>query len=201
LMNFDNGFPATVARDYIADGQLQRGWVQEKCGEPFEVRIRALAKERHGSDSNDAVVALIMNDPRLKQSVEEASVERLIYGDLDHNLRNLVMEDTPNGLKVRNVHLVSAFPRTRAPIWWANDPLKLSHHLHVAFGDAPLSATTVSKIHDFVLKYDSAAGRGQLANLGLWSSEIEGVLSRARWLGEHGRFPSPRGLSGGDMPL
>src|SRR5262249_28722462 len=121
MFGFDNGFPVTVSREYLIDGKLQRGWVQEKSGVTFEDGIRQLAKERYGSTSDDAVSQVIKEDPALKREVEQAFVERLIYGDPDNHAGNFVLVETPGGTKVQSIDLDYAFSAKRQPTWECMD--------------------------------------------------------------------------------
>src|SRR5262249_45268526 len=145
----------------------------------FEDGIRQLAKERYGSTSDDAVSQLIKEDPALKREVEQAFVERLIYGDPDNHAGNFVLVETPGGTKVQSIDLDYAFSAKRQPTWECMDSSAgPNSRLHADFSKQPISESTLGKVKSFVEKYDTPAGREHLAELGLKPKEIDGVLSR-----------------------
>jgi hypothetical protein len=153
-----------------------------------------LAKERFGSGDNDAVSRLVKENPQLKHQIEQAFAERLIYGDWDNHAGNFVIVETANGPKIQSIDLDHAFSAKKKPEWIAGDSTALVNaRLHADFSGQQLSADTVSKIKSFLQEFDTAAGRQQLRKLGLEPKEIDGLLSRAKYLADRGRFPEAKG--------
>jgi hypothetical protein len=190
MLGFDNGFPVTVPREVVLNGKPAKGWMQDMSGETFEGAIRDLAKQRYGGrGSSEDVSRLIKEDPELRRQVEQAFAERLIYGDWDNHALNYVIVETPTGPKVQSIDLDHAFSSAREPQWITQASQGVNRRLHADFSEQPLSETTLGNIGNFVENYDTPLGRQQLAALGLKPDEIDGVLSRARWLAEKGEFP------------
>ncbi|HEY9871654.1 MAG TPA: FHA domain-containing protein, partial [Candidatus Obscuribacterales bacterium] len=195
IIGLDNGFPLTAPRDAVIEGQPVRGWVQERAGDPIERRLRSLAHQRYGGrGSSEDVSRLVREDPHLKQQMEQAFVERLIYGDGDDHALNFVMRDTPQGPKIQNIDLDYAFPPDREPQWFLVGNEGINKRLKADFSEQQLSEATLKKIRDFVSTHDTPAGRQRLAGLGLKPGEVEGILARARWLADNRRFPKARTL-------
>jgi hypothetical protein len=191
MLGFDNGFPLTASRDIMVDGQRVNGWIQDASGETFEHKIRELARERFGGrGSTEDVSRLIKEDPELRRQVEQAFVERLIYGDWDNHALNYVIVETPVGVKVQSIDLDHAFGSAKVPGWVEGKAAHgVNSRLHADFSEQPLSEGTLGNIRNFVENYDTPAGRQQLADLGLKPQEIDGMLARARWLADEGKFP------------
>ncbi|MBI3927067.1 MAG: FHA domain-containing protein [Armatimonadetes bacterium] len=182
-IGFTNRFPATVARD----GNI----VQEFAGTPFERSIRELAHQRYGSSSSESVVRLMNEDPAVRRQVEEAFAERLVYGDGDNHANNFVMTHGPNGVEVRNIDLDFAFPGSEpVPTWQQLHTHGVNRALHGHFSEAPINEGTRQRLNDFASRYATPQAQAELARrTGLSPEQIAGVVSRARWMGESGRFP------------
>jgi len=189
ILGLGNGFPVTVTRDFISDGRRERYWVQAKSGQRFEDRVRELATELYGSNSDDNVLRLIKAEDNklteLGKQIELAVVERLIYGDA--HTADFVIVETPSGLKVQSFDLYKSFFGRREPSWDAIAS-RISPLL-TDFSNQPLTPATLDKIKAFVGNYSSTAGQEQLTQIGLTPNEIEGVLTRSIWFVENGKFP------------
>lgn len=190
LLEFDNGFPVTSTREFMHDGEAKYGSVQEASGRQFDQSIRELAAERHGGDaSSDSVSRLLQEEPIVKRQVEQAFLERLIYGDSDNHAANFIMHGEGTSLRVQNIDLDYGFPPDTEPSWLTHGMQGVNRVLNVDFSEQPINPEFLAKVRRFVEKHDNMVGRRTLMNLGLTGAEVNGMLGRAKWLAENGRFP------------
>jgi hypothetical protein len=204
MLGLDNEFPATVERDFVVNGQVKHGYIQDASGQRFQEQwgeggIVDLAKQRYpDAAAGDAVSRLVKENPEIRKQVEEAFVERLIYGDIDGHPLNMVVVKEPNALtgaervKVQNIDLDLAFPADKTPDWGPWSGQGVNARLQADFAQQPLSAEARQKIERFIQKYDTPEGRADLARAGLKPEEIAGVVGRARWLAAEGKFPKTK---------
>ncbi|HEY9788173.1 MAG TPA: hypothetical protein V6D17_22485, partial [Candidatus Obscuribacterales bacterium] len=194
-------------------GQLVRGsaWIQEQVGEGWgranqlDAQLRHEAAKLYGPDhySSDGAVRLIAdpNQLELRKAVEEALVERAIFGEtIDDHGGNLIMAMEGGKPKVYNIDLDYAFNEQPEPLWISAPNKGVIRKIMPALSGQQLSPETVSRVQSFVSKYDSDAGRQHLKDLGLTDAEVNAMLSRAKWFVDHRQFPpmefSPPGYDG-----
>src|SRR5262249_15376077 len=193
MLGFDNGFPATPPRDIVFRDEHMKCWIPVASCKTFEARIRELARERLGIQDRVAsgdVALLVKEDPQLHRQVEQAFVERLIYGDCDDHSQNFVIVETPGGPRVQSIDLDYAFTGAHQPTWDTGRPHQgVNSRLHADFSEQALSPDTLGKIQVFVRTYNTPEGRQQLAGLGLTCNQVDGLLARAQWLADKGKFP------------
>jgi YD repeat-containing protein len=197
LLGFDNGYPPTapIGKDQVVThkGQPQdgvEGWIQKKNGDQFEREMQNLAHQKLGRHGHQAVSELVKGDPHLRKQVEQAFVERLIYGDRDSLSTNFVVVNENGQTMVRNIDLQEAFGQHRVPDWQALPKHGINERLHRDFSDKPLSSDVREQIQKFVETWNTEAGRKELADsLNLSTTEVGAMLTRAEWLAEKGRFP------------
>lgn len=180
-LGFSNGYPETVIRPGVD------GIVQEYAGE--NLHLAMLGRLGDQAASPDGLVRLLDADPELAFRLEEAFVERLIYGDGDDHALNFVMSE--DGV-VRNIDLDYAFPAGHPEPQWLQAPNQgINTGLHAYYSDRPLSPQTVENLSTFVGNYATPEARLQLAQqTGLSPEQIDGVVARAEWFVESGQFPT-----------
>lgn len=199
MLDLGNGFPPTALssdQEITIQGKPAKsslkGWIQERQGESLESALLGMAETTYGKSRkpHDDVVKLVREQPEIKQAIEKAFVERLIYGDKDNHTRNFIMVKEGGQLKVKNIDLEEVFVEDRAPVWQrraAGTPL--TSKLHDEFSGQEISPEITAKIHQFVEKYNTPEGISTLSTLGLTHDEISGLLGRADYLAKRGRFP------------
>ncbi len=196
-IGFDNGFPATVERSLMVNGEMRRGWLQEVTGRTLDDTkgggsLRELAAARYkGSGSDDDVSRLLKDDPELKDQFEQAFLERMIYGDTDDHGLNMVLAQTLEGpIKVKNIDLDQGFSRDIEPRWGDGSYMGTTARLFQDFGGQTISSKNRERIRNFVKEYASPEKRSELAMAtGLTLDETNAVLARASFLAEGGKFP------------
>jgi len=152
-----------------------------------------IASERYGGrGSNNEVAHLVKEDPEIHKQVEQAFVERLIYGDFANHSGNFVVAPEAGHVMVRNIDLEHGFPSHKTPEWNRVAGPGENQRLRADLSGQPLSKETRDKIDRFVKLYSKEEGRADLAKAGLKPDEIDGLLSRARWLATEGRFPEAK---------
>src|SRR5262249_37326445 len=152
MLDLDNGFPATVERDFVVDGKVKHGYIQDASGKRFQEQsldggIVDLAKKRYpGSEARDAVCRLVNETPENRKQVEEAFVERVIYGDIDGHPLNMLVVKEPNALtgaeivRVQNIDLDYGFPSDKTPDWGPWSGQGVNGRLQADFAQQPLSS-------------------------------------------------------------
>jgi hypothetical protein len=194
MIGLDNGFPTTALRTFEKDGNLTRAWVQDASGRTFGEAIEDLARQRYGSSSDDAVSKLVKEDHPLRLQIQQAFVERFLYGDTDPSAFNMVMHQQPN-LRVQNIDLDMAFHGDPTPGVTSSPAYGVNHRLFSDFANQPLPASLHSKLSQFVRNYDNLPGRTKIMELGLTGGETSGLMARARWFVRNGIFPESHSLS------
>lgn len=190
MIGFDNGFPATSVRSFEHEGKTKFGAVQVDAGEPFDFFIRRMAHERFGDSSSDNVVKLIHEDANVRREVEQAFIERLVYGDTDNHADNFLgRHDRDGRLRIVNIDLDYGFSDLSFPFWQSLGTHGVNRKLHLEFSERPISAEIRGKLSEFIAKYDNPTGLVKLRELGLSAVEVDAMMSRTRWLAENGVFP------------
>lgn len=193
LIEFTHPFPVTAVRDgmTLLKGEVsRRGWIQEDAGEKFDYAIRAAASKLLGSTSDRAVSQLVAETPALRSAIEEAFVERMVYGDSDDHAGNFTMTRTGDQWIVRNIDLDYGFPPDTTPSWLSMPQIQGSMGiLHRDFSERPISAPVLAKLEKFLATHDGPDGRALLLQTGLTAEEVNGMMGRTRWLVENRQFP------------
>jgi hypothetical protein len=135
---------------------------------------------------------MVKEDAHLRSQVEQAFVERHIYGDTDPSAFNMVL--TPD-LRVQNIDLDMSFHNSYQPDLTSSPAYGINHQLFNDFSGKPLLPSTVAKVNSFVRRYHNDAGRAALMDLGLSSSEANAMLSRAAWFARNRVHPEVRTLT------
>jgi hypothetical protein len=190
IIGFENPFPVTAPREEmrLPDGRLTKGWIQEDAGEKLEIGIRELAGRRYGSGSNNNVSRLVKENPKLHASVEEAFIERIIYGDQDDHSGNFTIA-MDGSMVVRNIDLDYAFEKDSTPTWTADNYKGINARLHADFSEQPFSPQLRDKLSEFLKRFDNIDGKAELVQTGISAEEIDAVMARTRWLVAEGKFP------------
>lgn len=184
MLGFDNGFPPTSVRRFEVNGEQKFGSVQISAGEDFNQEIEAKL------GGNKDIPTLMREDPKLRREIEQAFLERLIYGDHDPHGENFRLVARRNGgVSVVSIDLDQAFAKNEAPIMVASSNQGVNEDLFKHFSNAPISKEFRDKLDNFVKQYDNEEGRKQLKALGLSGTEVDALLSRVRWFAEKGKFP------------
>ncbi|MBY0549757.1 MAG: FHA domain-containing protein [Candidatus Obscuribacterales bacterium] len=184
MLGFDNGFPPTSVRRFEVNGEQKFGSVQVSAGEDFNLEMEI--KLGKGKD----IPTLMKEDPRLRREIEQAFLERLIYGDHDAHAGNFrIVPRRGGGVSVVNIDLDHAFAKNEAPIMETAANQGVNEELFKYFSNSPISKEFKDKFDRFVKQYDNEEGRKQLKALGLSGAEADALLSRVRWFAEKGKFP------------
>lgn len=184
MLGFDNGFPPTSVRRFEVNGEQKFGSVQISAGEDFnsEILLRLGGKKD--------IPTLMNEDPKLRREIEQAFLERLIYGDGDAHGENFRMVDRGGGrVAVVSIDLDQSFSKHETPIMVASPNQGYNEDLFKYFSNAPLSKEFRDKVDAFVKHYDNDEGRKHLKSLGLSGAEVDALLARVRWFSENGKFP------------
>lgn len=154
---------------------------------PLEQGLREIASRRYGAGGAEETVRLLEEDPLVRRLVEQAFVERLLLGEDDTRLLNLVIKT--GHLRVENQFIECAYPKWPAPQWFVLDDQSIDGRIHMAFSARALTPAVLGKIRALVGTYAGAGGRAKLAAIGLRPPEVDGYLARAAWFDRQGRFP------------
>ncbi len=128
-------------------------------------------------------------DLKLRRAVEQAYLERMVYGDEDAHSLNLLLKRTTDGVKVVNIDLDHGFSSNPLPEMITSSAHGVNKDLFEYFQKKAISPEFHEKLSDFVKKYDNDAGRKELQSFGLSKVEVDAMLSRTRSLVEKGKFP------------
>lgn len=137
---------------------------------------RAMVKYR---DSSPGFRDLLHRSAVFRDQMEQSVAERLVLGDWDGHKGNFTLLIRNGRFKIANVDMEAAFSNKAIP------PTPRIRE----FIDAPVSASTLTKIGAFNKKFDSSWGRSFLGELGLDEAQIAAMLSRSKWLLKDGHFP------------
>ncbi|HEY9683481.1 MAG TPA: hypothetical protein V6C86_18025 [Oculatellaceae cyanobacterium] len=187
MFNFSGRYPESEVVGASVSGHPGEGWLQEAAGAPLEGELKRRAIAQFGSTTNmDQDVAKILQaDPKLAHNIEEAVVERVVYGDADIGSRNLGV--TENG--VRNFDLGEGFHTNTEPEISSFQQNLTTIGLQNAMSGREISADIKTKLSDFLQHYDNPTGMDQLRTTGLNDEQINAMLSRTRKLVETGKLP------------
>lgn len=189
MLEFDNGFPPTSVRRFTVDGKEKFGAVQVAAGEQLELEMTHMASQRYGSARTADIIRLLDEDPKLRRALEQAYLERMVYGDEDAHSLNFLVRQTKDGVKVANIDLDHGFSRNPVPELVTSTAHGVNKDLFEYFQKKPIAAEFREKLSGFLKKYDNDEGRKELQALGLSRPEVDAMLSRTRWLVEKGKFP------------
>ena len=195
LLCLENGFPTTAPRDAVFNGKKTTGFIQDKSGIPFDKEIINLSKGHGPPDSAQAVSKLLSSDNALESQIEQAFVERLIYGCADNIAGNFVIVQDGQQLKVRNIDLDLAFKNDRTVQELVSsseaDRHGVSQYVRDHFSEKDISPALLKKLDMFVRRYDNEAGIQILCLTGLDEGEVKAMIVRAKWFVSNRRFPKP----------
>lgn len=191
IIGFDSRYPAAMESSATVNGRTVDGWVQESVGssEALQDHLRTRTVERFGRvDRFDEDLPRLLNeDPALKSKLEEAIVQRLVYGDHDINLHNIAISE--DGV-VRNLDLGEAFTTDEIPELSTFRNSLLDVGLHKTFAGQEISDPLRQKLGNFARQFEDAGSQSELARkLNLSEDQVRAVVSRARQMAESGRFP------------
>ncbi len=183
MLDFDNGFPTTALRLAEKDGRPIRVWIQDaSAGTTFEQGMRQITAKKFGKFNDKNVVRLMGESPELRVQVEQAFVERMLYGDTDFHSSNMVVDPR---MRVRNIDLDCAFHSNQVPGVTSSTAFGVNHTLLEYFSQRKLSEGIHQKLRDFSRTCNSA----KLGEVGLYPSESIPLLRRAQWFDQEGIFP------------
>jgi hypothetical protein len=212
-------FPAGTERSIEINGVMRKGWLQDASvfsdqrnaldlqNQLQDLSAAAFPDQPAGSQRlNDFLAgkaadqSLSVKGMQIKEALEQVLVERMIFGDMDNHSLNFVADFKANPPVIKHIDLDKAF-RVHAtePSLALNDLNESGlDEITQVFSNAKLSANTRARINEFLDSYDSPAGRQQMAAQGLlgYPAEVSSVISRARWLRDHGTFPTVTKLFG-----
>ncbi|MBZ0189220.1 MAG: hypothetical protein K8F91_23450, partial [Candidatus Obscuribacterales bacterium] len=191
IIGFESKYPATVERTSTINGNSVDGWVQESSGssERLQDHLRHRTVERFGrvDGFDEDLPRLLKEDPALKSRLEEAIVERMVYGDHDINLHNIAMSEDGT---IRNLDLGEAFKTNPTAELSTFRHSLLDTGLHKSFAGEEISEPLRQKLSAFAKQYEDVASQSELASrLNLSEEQVSAVVSRARQLAETGKFP------------
>ncbi|MBU6452637.1 MAG: hypothetical protein KGS72_12700 [Cyanobacteria bacterium REEB67] len=197
IIGFENSYPESQAVKIEVGGKTRTGWIQEAAGKPLENELRARAAEQFGTTAHldQDVAKILAQDPALEKQVEQAVVERLVYGDHDIAARNIGVthgagaEGQTGATTVRNFDLGEGFSESTTPELHSYQMNLSTIGLQNAFSGKPLSEGVRETLRNFVSNYDNPAGLAALRQTGLNDAQLQGVVGRARWLADHGTMP------------
>lgn len=192
LLGLENGFPTTAARETLINGKKRTGFIQDKSGIPFDTEISTLAKKAFGTDDAPAVSKLLSSNSALESQIEQAFVERLIYGCADNIAGNFVIVQDGAQQKVRNIDLDLAFKgKSVNELMYSSEANKpgVSRHIRDHFSGKDVSPALLDHLDSFVQRFDNSAGIASLFRSGLKAAEITEMLDRAKWFVNNKRFP------------
>jgi hypothetical protein len=197
MIGFENSYPESQAVKIEVGGETRSGWIQEAAGKPLESELRSRAVEQFGTTTHmdQDVAKILANDPVLEKQVEQAVVERLVYGDHDIATRNIGVTsgagaDGQSGVTaVRNFDLGEGFSESTTPELHSYQNNLSTIGLQNAFSGKPLSQGVRETLRTFVSRYDNPAGLEALRQTGLSDGQLQGVVGRARWLADRGSMP------------
>jgi hypothetical protein len=174
LTPFNSTIPVTVERSIESLGPevakcfhyTNTFYVQERIGKSFFDRLN------RGS--------LVGANEQLRDLLEQAIAERAIIGDNDGHFGNLTVSKRQGNWTVGNIDITpgeGAFSITAMP------------KVERRFREQRISSVTLGKIETLVSDLDSPTGRKNLEQIGLSNAQTNALISRARFLLEHKRFP------------
>lgn len=196
IIGFDQSYPESQSMTATINGQVNKGWIQEAAGKPLEgvLKERALSQFGTTSNMNEDVAKILENDPALRSKVEDAVVERIVYGDKDIGAKNLGVSTSEAGTQVRNFDMGEGYSTNvvdYAPSLSSYQNSLTTIGLQNAMSGRPLSAEMTQKLAEFVAKYGDANGAERLSQAtGLSAEQTTGVVARARLLAADGKLPT-----------
>jgi hypothetical protein len=192
IIGFDNSYPESQAVN-IDDGEIlpAQGWLQQSAGNSLESELRTRAMQQFGSTSgmDQDVTKILANDPALHAKVQQAVVERLVYGDNDIAAANIGVAGQGSDAAVSNFDLGHAFGDNTIPTLDSYQGSLTTVGLQNAVSGRPLSPEISEILNNFLTKYDTPTGLADLRQTGLSDSQIQGVIGRTNWLVKNGSFP------------
>ncbi|HEY9788722.1 MAG TPA: RHS repeat domain-containing protein [Candidatus Obscuribacterales bacterium] len=190
MLGLDSEFPPTGRQTIDLNGVPLDAWVQLRVGDSLEYGLADLALAKYGDDSYESIMRLIQEEPQLRLQLEQAFVERLIFGDSDMHSFNFRIERTADGVRIYNVDIERGFTDSNTPGWSSLPTIQgITADIIADFSGQPLSARTREALATFLRNYDNPSGRQRLRDAGLSDSAIDAMFARARWLSENGGFP------------
>jgi hypothetical protein len=187
MFDFSGRYPESVALGDDVSGHTGQGWLQEAAGTPLEDELRRRAVAQFGTSGrmDEDVAKILAADPKFAHNVEEAVVERVVYGDHDIAAKNLGV----TGDGVRNFDLGEGFNTLETPEIFSYQKNLATIGLQNAMSGREISADIKTKLSDFLQHYNNPTGMEQLRATGLNDEQINAMFARTRILVETGKLP------------
>jgi hypothetical protein len=196
IIGFDGSYPESKALTATVNGKVNNGWIQEAAGKPLDgvLKERAMAQFGTTSQMNEDVPKILDSDPALRTKVEDAVVERIVYGDKDIASKNIGVSGSAGAPTVRNFDMGEGFSpdaADHAPTLSSYQESLTTIGLKNAMSGRPLSAEMTKKLGDFAAQYSDAGGAARLSqSTGLSTEQTTGVLARVQALLKDGKLPT-----------
>jgi len=196
IIGFDGSYPESKALTATVNGKVNNGWIQEAAGKPLDgvLKERAMAQFGTTSQMNEDVPKILDSDPALRTKVEDAVVERIVYGDKDIASKNIGVSGSDGAPTVRNFDMGEGFSpdaADHAPTLSSYQESLTTIGLKNAMSGRPLSAEMTKKLGDFAAQYSDAGGAARLSqSTGLSTEQTTGVLARVQALLKDGKLPT-----------
>jgi hypothetical protein len=196
IIGFDGSYPESKAFTATVNGKVNNGWLQEAAGKTLDgvLKERAMAKFGTLSQMNEDVPKILDSDPALRTKIEDAVVERVVYGDKDIASKNIGVSGSDGASTVRNFDMGKGFSpdvASHTPTISSFQESLTTIGLKNAMSGRPLSAETIKKLSDFAAQYSDAGGAARLSqSTGLSTEQTTGVLARVQALLKDGKLPT-----------
>lgn len=178
IIGFSNGFPITVERivkksELLGSKTDRRGFIQIL----------------EGKDLSSAGLDW-KTDAHLKEQLEQACLERLLYGNKDDGPSNFVAVEVDGQTRIRNIRMQFSFPREVQLSWGDGSAKDVTSEVHKEFEGKPLSPNCLKLVINFVQLAETEDGRDRVQVCGLSDPEIDALIARARGFLETKSFPT-----------
>jgi LysM repeat protein len=196
IIGFNDSYPESQAATAVVNGKAETGWIQEAVGKPLESLLKERAQTEFGTTSrmNEDVAKILDSDPALRSKVEDAVVERIVYGDKDIGAKNIGVSADGSGTSVRNFDMGEAFSTDvvdHAPSLSSYQNSLTTLGLQNSMSGRAISPEMTRKLSEFVGEFGDVTGAERLSqSTGLSAEQTAGVIARTRLLVFDGKLPT-----------
>lgn len=185
----------TIAENQATiNGVTRKGYVQELAGKSFEDHLRGMAWRTDGLSTDRSAARVLRKDPELLQQYEQVWIQKMLMRQWDNHAHNKVAHSDGKMSTIDHADLMPAARYTTdyIPSWGktASRVSLLNDRLIGQLAGKPLSTNSETMLKSFVRDFDTSAGRKALQGSGHDAAQVDGLLGRARMLGEAGAFPT-----------